>query len=172
MVALYFLIVVFGLLVGLLITPIVLCIDTYTNRYYLLVKGIGKVSLLITDEDLILHLRLFIFKFNIKILEWLAKPPKKIAKKQPPKTAKKRRRVSRSKLFSWSKGLAILNSFTVLKFKLELDSGDYCRNARWFPIVYLLFPQQQVQLNFNGQNHCQLLIQNRIIKVLYALFFK
>lgn len=62
----------------------------------------------------------------------------------------------------------MLRTFTVEKWQLAIDTGDYPFNALLFPINFLPNSREHVLINFSGHNYFYGKISNRMWKIIYA----
>jgi len=85
------------------------------------------------------------------------------------KPGKKRRRYFRF-LRSWKKIRRLLASFEVRRFRLLVDTDDYILNAYLYPLaVFLSGKNRYLAVNFNGLNAVDILITNRMWRIVWAL---
>lgn len=153
--ALLFLIVIY-----LLIMPIVVCIDTLKNQYYIQLWGLAKASIEGHHEKLLrIKLKVTFFNFYFYPLEY--KTP--IKKKKTLKRNVKKKRIG----VSVEKSIRILKSFKVKKILLDIDTGNCISNAKMYPVFAFLNQYSgNFNINFQGRNQLVLYIQNRPIHIL------
>ncbi|MCB0635040.1 MAG: hypothetical protein KDC54_00400 [Lewinella sp.] len=85
---------------------------------------------------------------------------------------RKRTRASRRRRLSLPKILKLLRTFRVRQFQCALDTDDYVLNAYLFPIgTYLTAHGWPVAINFQRQNELDLKLENRMSRLIRALFF-
>lgn len=148
------------LLLGLLLVPIQIYINTANNQYYLQLKGVARANLEGDTEEVIrIKLKVFFTNFYFYPLKKIgAAKPKKLKKstvKKPKKgiPVKKIRRV--------------LNSFKVKELFVDIDTGDYISNAKLYPVfAFLNYYRGGFNINFEGRNQVVLFIQNRPIHII------
>jgi len=159
------LIVVFALffliLVYLLLTPIVLCIDTRTKQCYIKQKGVLKASFLEDEKEVlkvaltILFMRFYCYPLKI----FLPQHKKKKTKKKNAKKSSKRR--------SLKTALRLLKTFKIKFFLIDLDTGDSILNAKLYPVfVFLNDKIGGFYINFQGRNELKFQIENRPIDII------
>ncbi len=161
---------VFLLLAWLLLSPLDLRIDTQNNLYFLRWRYLARAEVL-SDDGPGLAVRLWVgpFRWRFDLLEWAGK--EKTEKPKPEKKEKAKRKKSR--MPKWATIRRIIRTFRVRRCFVDLDTGDYTRNAWLFPLFYLLRrPRAAVRVNFQGRNEVDLWIQNRPINVLIAFLKK
>lgn len=154
----YALLLILILIVGVLFTPLELFINTAENEYYIKAKGLMKISVEADAKELILlRLKLPFYNYKIYPLKASFKPKKLKGTKQ--KKGKNK--------FNSINVLQILKSFKVKLFRLDLDTGDYVRNAQLWSAYPILnqFPGR-ININFEGKNELLLSLQNRPIYII------
>lgn len=160
--------VLVALLLWLLLSPIVLQVDTRHNEYVLYWGTLANASLVPQKDDLLLRLRLPFWRKDFSMIRLLVKPTKNKqtrTREAPPKQKSKWR-------FSWTRFRRILKSFRVQYFRLELDTDDYVTNAYLYPLCHFLnTPTRSITINFQGRSQCAFRIQNRLARVLIAFIF-
>lgn len=154
-----FFIFLFLAVVYLLLMPIVICIDTTTDQYYLKFKGLVKASVEKHEEKLLrIKLKVSFFSFYFYPIEYKRSSRKK---KKPVQGRERKRRVD------IGKSLALLKSFRVKKIVLDIDTGDTISNAKLYPVFAFLNQNiGKFNINFQGRNQLVLYIENRPIRLL------
>jgi len=148
------------LIIWILFTPIIICIDTLKNEYYIDAKGMCKVSLNTTKIPMVIDIRMPLKKFSFSPLE------KK--KKDQKKTQNKHKARTRSKSI---KGIvkfiaAFIKSFELIKLRFNIDTQDYALNAQLVPIFQFLSGKNRFfSTNFNGNTTFQLTLRNQLIRM-------
>jgi len=122
------------------------------------VKWQPKVSFELHDEKVLrVHLQLFFFDRYFYPLEYKSTTTKKVSAKS------RRRKLSNS----LKKGIHLLKSFKLKKLYLNIDTGNYCLNAKMYPVlVFLNQYKGGFNINFQGKNQLVLHIQNRPVYLL------
>ncbi|WP_299441408.1 hypothetical protein [uncultured Aquimarina sp.] len=155
------LISLFIIAIYILLLPIVICLDTNTNEYYIQLKGLAKASIEEDKEEVIrIKLRMLFFNFHFFPLKKVGLGRKKTVKKKSTKKPKNRINIRT--------GLRLLNSFKVKKILLDIDTGDCIYNAKLYPVFAFLkyYTKGSFNINFNGRNEMALYIQNRPIYII------
>lgn len=172
--------IIFGsillLLLGVLMAPVVLTIDTDEDLYRLQIIGLGEARIVPTwDTDWLIALRwrVWFFRREFRPLEWLTQPrPAKPGKKStsdPGDQRKKSRGQGRFSPPSWHRIRHLLQSFQVHQCQIAISSDDPIRNVWLFPLAYALSgPNRQISVNFIEYRAVKLRISNRLIRVLWA----
>jgi len=154
------LIVLFGALLWLLVSPVVLEIDTRTPAATVNWRTIGDVQVWFEDEWW-LSFRLFFFRKTIRFADMKSKE-----KKKRPGRIKRKKKIDFRRMLR--KIGQVITSFQVMEWRLALDTGDNCRNAQLFPLNYLPRSTDHLLINFMDENYLVLKIRNRPWKMLYA----
>ena len=154
------LILVLLLIIYLLWMPVEIGIDTYTNKYYLQLKGLAEASVEGHEAEILrIKFKVFFFKFYFYPLKRKAKD-----KTRQIESGKKKKIWKRYKM---RKMVRVVRSFKVKKFLLDLDTGDYTLNAKLYPVFTgLNFTRGNFAINFEGRNRLALLIRNRPINII------
>lgn len=148
------------LVIIVLFTPIVLCLDTTTNQYYLQFKGLAKASFVAHEEEILqIKLKIFFWKKDVYPLRSIRSfKSKKKSKSKPRKFLPSN---------DFRKGMRILKSFEIKQLSVNIDSGDVITNAKLYPIFTLLnYKYGNFNINFEGRNQLALFIQNRPIHII------
>lgn len=135
--------ILLALIVGILLLPVVIEINSDAGVYEFRLGGWMK------------------YRFSAE--KFLAPSG---GKKKP---GKKRHRYFRF-LRSWKRIRSLLASFEVKRFRLLLDTDDYILNAYLYPLaVFLSGKNRYLAVNFNGRNAVDILVANRVWRILWAL---
>jgi len=148
------------LILYILFVPIVLCIDSTTNQYYVRAKGLAKASIENHDEELL--------RINLKVafLHFYFFPLRKIGIKKR-KSIKEKNTGKRHKRIGIRTLLRMLKSFKVKRLYLDIDTGNYILNARLYSMVGILnYTIGSFNINFEGRNQMALHMQNRPIDII------
>ena len=155
------LLVLILVLVGLLFTPIDLCIDTRRNQYYAELKGLARASVE-PDAHEILRVKV---KVPFKVFYFFPLKPRKARKKSKKKGRKNWNRFSPKTIWR------VLRSFQIKKWDIELDTGDSINNAKLYPLFALMnYHFGGYHINFEGRNHALLHVRNRPISLIKSFF--
>jgi hypothetical protein len=149
------------LVVGFLVIPVSLYIDTDQGRYEVFQKPAFRFFAIIKNETVILQLQ--IVGINVPLQSKRKSAIKKERKKSKSKSTFRRSVSAWRFLIERS-----LKSFEVKKVIVDLDTDDVILNAQLVPVL-LLASQGAVQLstNFNGRVYFHLDIKNRPGKILW-----
>lgn len=166
MIVLIILITLLVLITILLLIPIRFKVDSNRNIYLAEWKHLFSAKVMLQNEEPIMQLKSFFWKKEINLLEIKSTPNKKAQKKKKPPKQKKSKFNFRKKI------KPLLKSFQVRQFFINIDTNDYVWNAYLFPVFYFLKnDKRQMHINFNGNVEVLLEIQNRPIRILWALIF-
>jgi hypothetical protein len=152
------------LLTFLLVTPLVLEIDSESSRpLNLRWWGVAGFSVVLEEEEFAGELRIFGFKRRISFTGRKRKKAKaKVAKPHPEKPKRKRR-------FTLRMVRNLLGSFKVRQLEWELDTGNFVLNGQLYSVLWMFQrPHMQVSINFLGRNRLKLVVDNRLIRLAWA----
>ena len=144
----------------LLIVPMVLCIDTTSNKYYVELKGLAKARIEKHEKELL--------RINVKVasLHFYFYPLREVGITKKKKIENKKIKKKRKRI-GIKKSIPILKSFKVKKLLIDIDTGDYILNAKLFPLVgFLNYKIGSFNINFEGRNQMVLYMQNRPINII------
>ena len=148
------------LVIGFLLIPINIYIDTIKRQYYVQVQGIAKVSIQAHEEEILrVHLRaLFRDFYFYPLRKKHSSKPKRLKETKPKKPKRK---------IGFRKILNLLRSFKVKVFILNIDTGNYILNAKLYPVfAFLNYRLGNCNINFENRNQMVLYLQNRPIYIL------
>ncbi len=148
--------------VFLLLTPIILNIDTRKKEYSIHWKYLAKASLEPHKEELLrVKVKVLFFKFYFNPMDEFFKN-RRVKKLKTNKPITKRR-----KHFDFYKGLKVLKTCKIKRFAWELDTGNVITNAKLYPPFAMLnYYVGGFNINFEGRNYLSVCIQNRPINIL------
>ncbi|WP_299215347.1 hypothetical protein [uncultured Aquimarina sp.] len=155
------LISLFIIAIYILLLPIVICVDTNANEYYIQLKGLAKASIEEDKEEVIrIKLKMLFLNFHFFPLKKIGLVKKKKVKKKSTKKRKNRINIRT--------GLRLLKSFKVKKMLLDIDTGDCISNAKLYPVFAFLkyYTKGSFNINFDGRNEMALYVQNRPIHII------
>ncbi|MEL6658664.1 MAG: hypothetical protein AAFP77_16380 [Bacteroidota bacterium] len=161
--------IILAVLTWLLITPLQLQIDTTVNHYRLQWKTIGYGQLVVRPAELAVRLKVLFWQ-----KEWPLFPPKSKTEKEKPQSKQiepKKQQSQKAKRRSFAKlnFRSLLHTFEVKRFRLHLDTDDFIVNSYIFPIFYLLRREDRdLQINYKGEALLQLVVENRLYRILFA----
>jgi hypothetical protein len=163
MVLLITLLLLLILLAGLLLARIEVYIDTY-QQLYRLRWGIAFSVRIDTSQEWPAFIAYFgPIRKQWNVLDLVKRHPKPQGEDKPQPDSKRRKT---TKAFPFRLIGALLNTFRLRKFQMELDTDDYVWNAWLFTPIYLTPALwQHIDLNFMGHNGLVLQIDNRLWNV-------
>ncbi len=150
---------VFMLLIGfLLFAPIIMCIDTEKELFYIKLKGIVTIGVEANKLEVIqIKIHTFLKDFYFYPLR---------QKEQKKKRLKKLKSKGKSTI-RMRKVLWVLKSFKVTRFYMNIDTGDYLTNAKLYPLFALLkYRYGRFNINFDGRVKLLLYLENKPIRIL------
>jgi hypothetical protein len=163
---LWVVIFLFLLFIGLLLwTPLRLVIDSTQDLYKVEWQYIGSAMLIENDDRLGVQIQILFYKKIIPFEVLFQKRVKPKVVKPPLKTP------SVSKARFKPKIRELLTSFKIEKLKVNWDTDDYILNAYLYPITpFLRTPQKSLTINFEGKRDIQLIIENRLGRIIKSFF--
>jgi hypothetical protein len=156
------LLVLLLLISWILLAPLVIQLDTRIPEAGLRWKSIGQVKIW-HDGEWWLSMQLLFYRKTIRMDGRKSNPKKNSTVPASGKQPKKRKI---SHLFT--RIVRVITSFRVKEWKLVVDTGDYTRNAKLYPLNFMPYTHEHLFINFNGENYLALQIMNRPWKILYA----
>lgn len=156
------LLIILLLLSGLLFTSFYLEIDSIRNLFRLRFGRMVRADLSIKES--LFKIDLYFLGIPIKI------DPYKGTKKAPGeiKQVKTKKKVN----INFRKIMAVLKSFRVKEFYMNIDTGNEQSNGMLFPVFLGLsyISKRNISINFIDQNDFKLIIQNNAARVAWAYF--
>jgi len=152
--------ILFLLILWLLISPLLIEIDTRVPRAEMRWQSIGHATASY-DGEWWLSFRVLFYHKTIRFTEIQAKPHKK---KNRQKKSEKTVPVNRM----LKKIATVLKTIHVTEWQLAIDSGNYILNAKLYPLNYLPHTAEHIHVNFTDENYLVLKARNRPWKILYA----
>jgi len=148
------------LLVALLLVPIIICIDTTSNQYYLQLQGLIKAHLENHDAEI------FRIRINVLFMKFYIYPlKKKSINKQ--KKDDERHLTKLKDYISFCRFFKILRTFKIKQLFINMDTGNCILNAKLYPLFALLnYTAGNFHINFQGRNQFVLLVKNRPIDII------
>ena len=92
----------------------------------------------------------------------------------PPKKVLEKKKDGKSFKIKFSKIKAVLSTFKVNTFFVNLDTNDVLLNANLFPVFLGLriYTGKELYINFIGKNEVKIEIENNMARVILAFIFK
>ena len=144
---------------GLLLTPVILAIDTRIPEIKLSWKGIGNAAINYKEEEWLLRFRIFFYAKEIQLRNIKGRKKKQEKSKRKKRNPRKMMR----------KFLAVMKTFRVPVWRISIDTGDYVYNAWLYPLNYFI-GTEHYQINFHEENYLVLELRNNLARMLYAWF--
>ena len=164
MVLLILLIILFGFIGWLLLSPIQLILDSNRQLYCVRWMGLGRIGMKVVPGDVVVRYDSWLFHHDFYPLKRDQK--KKAEKKKKPK---KKSRYSFGKVSR--KARKILRSFEIKSFLVNLDTDDYILNGYLFPLCHALGKGKHLRINFQGEMEIHVVVENRLVRILKAIIF-
>lgn len=154
-------------LIYLLVAPVTLKIDSYSNKYYFRIPGVLGFRIKRRKDKWEAGYSVFFIKFRINLYKIGSKTKKTKETIQPTDRYKRKKGFKPSYI---KFGLNILSSFSLRKLSVEIDTGDFPLNAQLIPLAYALSDRRiNLSVNFNDYNNIYFVVYTRIFKILYAI---
>lgn len=143
-------------LIGLLLMPINLYLNTKYNQYYLTIGDFVKVWLEGDKEEILkIGLKIFFYRHFFYPLR----------KREIPEQKKKK--TKKRKTWSVRKVSSLITSFKLKRFWLDIDTGDSIMNAKLYPLFsFANYYGIPCHINFNDTNLLVVHLQNRPINMI------
>lgn len=160
----YLLILLFCLLLTwLLLGPLIIFLDSDSNRYRISLPGVFSVMVVPAEDQILIRGWIFFVPFNFDPFK--KRKPKK--KKDPTKTVKKKSKKSSVSIHKVQKMIA---TFRIRKLYLDIDTDDFLFNSWLVPAFSLVNNDQiQLQVNFHGDAIMHVDLRTRIGAILWIL---
>jgi len=142
---------------GLLLTPVILAIDTRIPEIKLSWKGIGNAAINYKEEEWLLRFRIFFYAKEIQLHNI----------KRRKKRQEKPKRKKRSPRKMLRKFLPVMKTFRVPVWHISVDTEDYVYNAWLYPLNYFI-GTEHCHINFHEENYLVLELRNNLARMLYA----
>ena len=151
-------VLVVALLTFLLVTPIIIEVDSELDRPLRLIwRGIGMFSVFVEGDRFWGEFRAFGFHRQF---------PFKGRPKQKAERPTKKQKRSR---FTMRMAINLIRSFRIRELVWHLDTGDFVLNARLFAVAALLSrPHIGIFINFTSSNSLRVTVTNRLISLIWA----
>jgi hypothetical protein len=144
----------------LLLVPIVIYVNTNTNKYYISIVGLAKATIEKIENELFRIKIQFIYK---KLYYY---PLKSNRIKTQTNSNNKKREISAS-INDMKTIFKIVKTFKIKKIRVCLDTGDCILNAKMYPILALLnYKFGNCNINFENRNYLVLYMQSRPIYII------
>lgn len=154
------------LLIGLLTAPVSLHVHSHSKEFYANIWNVFFARLLIIQSELAIQLSFFTWK-------WIYFPLRSRSAKRitpPEEKATQRKKWKRPSFMRIDRIKAILSSFKIREFDLDIDTRDVVWNAYLYPVsAFLVYRGYPVRVNFQNRFHIDLVIENRLGSILKAL---
>lgn len=148
--------VLLGLLTFLLVTPIILEVDTDSEQpIRVVLRGVFRFAVIVVGDEFMGEVSVFGIRKRFKF------------------KASTKKKEGRKTKFTLRKGMQLLRTFQLRLLDWELDTGDYSLNARLYALTWIVArPNVRIRLNFIGCNRLRLVVVNRLISLGWAFLRK
>lgn len=155
------------IVVYLVTAPFVVEIDSVRELYQLRMHRLASARLHLRESSLMLNMNIAGWKKEVDLLQQKQKGKMDSAETTRKRTEKSRKRKSK---MSMKKIWAVLRTFRVRTFFVNVDTGDMPTNGILFPVLYGLsvWSRREFHINFVNQNVIRLEVRNSVARVLWA----
>ena len=172
------LLIITVLFLWLLISPLVLYVNSITGKYYLELWRIIRVRVVFDDSHLVfLRIRLFFIPFRLYPIKGMFKKQKKKKAKaeQEEQKPEKKKTEKKKKVpgFSMVKRLmaTLIKSFTIRQLYVNADTTNYPLNAWLFQVTsYLSERKKKVDLNVNFKGEYQVVLHVHFRMIVFVFY--
>jgi hypothetical protein len=161
---LIFLLIILAIFGYLLFAPFYIEINSINSLYGVRFHRIASAKLIFADN---------LLKIDLHIIGWKKQidPFEKRAKRKE-KTVVQKKKKQRT-LFSISRAKALIKSFKINKFYLNIDTGNLQLNGILYPCFYWLgnYAGKPIAINFLNKNEIILEIENNLAGIIRAFIY-
>jgi hypothetical protein len=151
-------------LAWVLLSKLELKIDTRIPAVRIQWKSIGKAIFVYEEDEWWLKIQGLFFYKKWSFLQMI------FADKKSKKKVKQAQRKKSTTNIKWfSKFFNVLKTFRVIEWKVAISSSDTLENAWLYPLNFLPYSRQHVQINFTDENYLVLTVRNKPLRIIYAL---
>ena len=157
--------------VWLLWGKIIICIDTYRNRYYFSFGGLLRVEPILKEGSILVKVIMPFYNFQVDPTKGFNNSKNKVKRARSPKRKEKSdgRRIGLK--FYLQLVIDVLKTFTIKKFSIDLDTNDFVLNAKLTPIMVALNRGvADIKVNYLGLNGLRIIIENQLVKFVPLAF--
>ena len=163
--------VLLGLLTWLLITPLVIYLDSTNNEYYIKLMGIFSTSMVVIDEGVYFDIKAPFYQQRIDPFKEGHHKSTKTQKKGSTEVKKKKEGKG---LTSTSKFVySLLKTFDLKRFELSFDTDDFILNSWLAPLFFFAsrhYPRARLSTNYQGNFDLKLELHNRLYRTVPPFF--
>ena len=145
-------------IIGFLFLPLQLYFNTIKNEYFVRLGHLAK-AYLEGDKEEIIRFRLWVLGYQFFLYPLKKKASRKTIERPKKKVKKRELNIGRI--------LQIGRAFKIHEFELNIDTGNYVRNAQLYPLFgFLNHHIAHCQINYRGTNSLVLDIRSRPFTIL------
>ncbi len=162
-----FILAILVILVGfILLTPLIIHIDSERNEYMIIWKGIARVNVLPGARE-ILAIRISTPVYATTLYPF--RPAHHRAETTVKHPAQKKQQHKRKMSHLPGRIVHIVKSFRVRECIIDIDTGDYQWNAWLYPVLWFLNRgNRHLHVNYVNRNIARIDLRNNLIKMIYA----
>jgi len=162
------LIILITVLTYLLFAPFFLEIDSTKGMFKIRFHHLISVRILLENSSLILEIKSPMWNKRINLLAQNER-----RKTFPKKKVLEKKKDGKSFKIKFSKIKAMIRTFKVNTFFVNLDTNDVLLNAKLFPVFLGLriYTRKELYINFIGKNEIKIEIENNMARIIWAFIF-
>ena len=165
MIAIIIISILLFLIIWIVVAPITIDVNTEENTYTVYQPLTFKLSPRFTDNNIIIHLRIFMIRFRLFDLSKADFTKMGRKKSDPVKKVKKRK-----KRFGIKRAGNLIKTFKVKKIDLQLDTDDFVLNSYLLPVFGSIRSQNvKLTINYEGVNSLKLRINSSVGRILLSM---
>lgn len=157
--------ILLAILSYLLFAPIFIDIDSDNNLYRLRFHQLASGTLVVKNYSFKIDLHLAWWKKQFDLFH------KKSENKITKKTAPMKR--ARHRVISFKVVKALINSFKINTFRVDLDTDNMKLNGMLYPVFYGIsrYTGKHIMINFLGNNKIEIQIENNLARMIRAYIY-
>ena len=157
------------ILVWILVSSVVLTIDTKNQDYSIRLFGLLKAGIEGHEQAVKLYFNAPFYHKSMDLETMVLKQISQKRKRPPKPVSKKPAKRSRFNRKTLHRFWRILRSFRIKKCYLNIDTSDVVLNGQLYPIAQLIRSRgHSVHINFLGQRDVVFVVQNSLARMILA----
>jgi len=169
--ALLLLLLLLLVIAWLLWSKLVICVNSYQGQYYCRYGGLVTLRPVEHEDKIFIGVKVPFYTFRIDLQRREKKSSKAAQKKHMEKKPKTDKGRKLSKTFYLRTILDALKTFTIRRFQMDIDTGDFVLNAKLTPVMIALSRgTAQVQVNYQGYTDLWIEIDNQLVRLVPLVY--
>mgnify|MGYP006291398863 CR=1 FL=1 len=171
MILLYILLFLLAIAFWIVFIPFSFYINTNKHIYRFRIPGLICLQWLSHEPAITFRIWVFFIPIKVNLLKIAGKKRKTKKKKDKAGKKKKKNKKSPGKKVLFRLFRNMLRGFSLKKFDIVMDTGDFMLNARMYSYIPFINSRKNVniQINFEDRNSLIFLLKGYVFKMLYAL---